>query len=90
MGYRWKQRRGAKICFWEDLWIGASSLAIQYWDLYCIVNEHNKIVVDLWDGVNLQCTFRRCVDVRLLNLWEELVSLATTIEFSDDKIALVW
>jgi hypothetical protein len=55
------------------------------------VNEqNNKIVVDLWDGVNLKCTFMRCVDVRLFNLWEELVNLATTIEFSHEEDALVW
>jgi hypothetical protein len=39
MGHRWKLGKGNKICFWEDLWIGTSSLAIQYWDLYYIVNE---------------------------------------------------
>jgi hypothetical protein len=39
MGYRWKLGKGNKIHFWEDLWIGTSSLAIQYWSLYYIVNE---------------------------------------------------
>jgi hypothetical protein len=54
------------------------------------VNEQNKTVVDLWDGENLKCTFMRCVDIRLLNLWEELVSLVTTVELSDEEDALVW
>jgi hypothetical protein len=30
------------------------------------------------------------VDVRLFNLWEELVSLIITTEFSTDEEALVW
>jgi hypothetical protein len=30
MGYRWKVRDGSKVRFWEDMWIGSSSLAIQY------------------------------------------------------------
>jgi hypothetical protein len=30
------------------------------------------------------------VDVKLFNLWEELVSLVTTIEFSGEEDALVW
>jgi hypothetical protein len=30
---------GKKIRFWEDLWFGSYSLAIQYWDIYSIVNE---------------------------------------------------
>jgi hypothetical protein len=52
------------------------------------VNEQNKTVAHLWDGVNMKCTFRRCVDVRLFNLWEELVNLVTTIELSSDEDAL--
>jgi hypothetical protein len=65
MGYRWHVGNGSKTRFWEDLWIGSSSLAIQYWELYCIVNEHNKTIADLCDGTNLKCTFHRCVDRRL-------------------------
>jgi hypothetical protein len=47
MGYKWKLGDGIKICFWEDVWIGTSSLAIQYWEIYCLVNEHNKSVAEL-------------------------------------------
>jgi hypothetical protein len=28
MGYRWKVRNECRIRFWEDLWIGTSSLSI--------------------------------------------------------------
>jgi hypothetical protein len=42
LGYRWKVGRGDKVRFWKDLWIGTSSLAIQYWELYCLVNEHTN------------------------------------------------
>jgi hypothetical protein len=78
------------VRFWEDLWVGNASLAIQYWELYCIVNEQNKLVVDLWDGVNLKCTFHRCVDRRLFLQWEELVNLVATIDFPDKDDALIW
>jgi hypothetical protein len=81
MGYRWKIGNGLKIQFWEDAWLGTSSLAIQLWVIYSIANEQNKSVAELWDGVNLKCTFRRCVDRRLFELWEEVVSLASTIVF---------
>jgi hypothetical protein len=47
MGYRWKLGSGTRIHFWEDVWIGTSSLAIQYWKIYCLVNEHNKSVDEL-------------------------------------------
>ena len=61
MGYRWRIGDGRKVRFWKDNWIGPSSLAIQFWDLYIIVNEKNKTVHDLWDGSSLRCTFRRIV-----------------------------
>jgi hypothetical protein len=73
MGYRWKVRDGSKIRFWKDVRIASSSLAIQYWKIYYLINEHNKTIVDLWDGDNLRCTFRSCVDSRLFGLWGEVV-----------------
>jgi hypothetical protein len=50
MGYKWKVGDGKKIRFWEDTWIGSSSLAIQFWPIYRIVNEHRKSIAELWDG----------------------------------------
>jgi hypothetical protein len=47
-------------------------------------------VADLWDGTDLKCTFRRGFDMRLMNLWLEIVQLALTITFSEDEDALVW
>ena len=52
--YRWKVGNG-KLKFWEDNRLGSSSLAIQFWDLYEIVNEKNGTIHDLWDGENLKC-----------------------------------
>jgi hypothetical protein len=54
------------------------------------VNEQNRSIAELWDGVNLKCTFQRFVDRRLLSLWEELVGLVSTIELSDKEDALIW
>jgi hypothetical protein len=90
MGYRWHVGNGSKAKFCEDLWIGSSSLAIQYWELYCIVNEHNKTIADLWNGTNLKCTFRRCVDRRLFLLWEELVGIVSTVVLTDEEDAPAW
>jgi hypothetical protein len=47
LGYRWRVGKGNNVRFWEDLWVGNSSLAILYWKLYCIVNEQNKSIADL-------------------------------------------
>jgi len=90
MGYIWKIGNGRNVCFWEDNWLGSSSLAIQHWELYRIVSEKNKTIAELWDGVNLKCTFRRLVDDRLFLMWEEVFQLATTISFEDSDDALIW
>jgi hypothetical protein len=90
MGYRWKVGNGKKIKFWEDNWLGHSSLAVQFWDLYLIVNEKSSSIADLWDGTNLKCTFRRTVDAKLGRLWMEIVQIASTINFSDEEDALIW
>jgi hypothetical protein len=39
MGYRWKIGDGRKVRFWEDQWFGSCSLAIQFWEVFSIVNE---------------------------------------------------
>jgi hypothetical protein len=89
-GFRWKIGNGKKVKFWEDHWLGNASLAVQFWELYLIVNEKAKTVADLWDGCNLKCTFRRTVDARLGRLWLEIVQIASTITFSKEEDALIW
>jgi hypothetical protein len=76
MGYRRKIVDETKVRFWEDVWLESCSLAIQYWEIYSIVNEQNKAIAKLWDGSNLKYTFRRCVDRRVYNMWEEVCVIA--------------
>jgi hypothetical protein len=90
LGFRWKIGDGKKVKFWEDNWLGPSSLAIQFWEVYVLVQEKSGTVADLWDGSVLKCTFRRGFDQRLMNLWLEIVQLASTISFTEDEDALVW
>jgi hypothetical protein len=47
------------------------------------VNEKNKTLAELWDGLSLKCTFHRCVDIRLYNMWEQEVSLVSTISLGE-------
>lgn len=60
-------------------------VAIQYWELYVLVNEKSKTVAELWDGIDLKCTFRRTVSERLERLWLEVVQLTSTISFSTEE-----
>jgi len=90
MGYMWKIGNGQKVKFWEDNWLGSSSLAIQFWKLYEIVNEKSHTVCELWDGTNLRCSFRRTVSEQLMNDWNEVVQLASTITFSFEEDTMIW
>lgn len=74
----------------EANWLGNSSLAIQYWELYVIVNENNKSVHELRDGSDLRCTFRRTVDSALFRKWEEVIQLALTIDFTHEQDEMIW
>ena len=78
-----------KVKFWEDNWLGPSSLAIQFWEIYVLVNEKSQTIFHLWDGTNLKCTFRRGVNSWLINLWLEVVQLASTIVFTADVDSLI-
>jgi hypothetical protein len=90
MGYQWKVGNGRSIKFWEDHWFGSCSLAIQYWELYFLVNEQNRSIADLWDGSSLKVTFRRCFDHNLMLQWFEIQQIAQTISFDGTKDSLIW
>jgi hypothetical protein len=85
IGYRCKVGDVNKIKFWEDVWLGSSSLVIQYWEMYSIINEQNGTIAQLWDSENLMCTFRRRVDVRLFSPWKEVLSIASSIVLTDEE-----
>ena len=63
---------------------------MQYWPLYVINNEKGITIERAWDGVNLKLTFRRAIPERLMLLWEELLQIASTIEFSDNDDDIIW
>jgi len=50
MGIMWHVGNGERVRFWEDHWLGNSSLAIQFWPLYVINEQHGKTVAQIWDG----------------------------------------
>ena len=84
MGIHWKIGNGEKVRFWEDQWLGNTSLAIMYWSLYVINEQQSSTVKEVWDGVNLKLTFRRTVSEQVMNLWWELVGLMNNIALSEE------
>jgi hypothetical protein len=67
LGFRWRVGNGKRVRFWEDLWFGTCSLAIQYWNIYSIISDQGKTVSEAWDGVRLKFTFSRTVDFATWN-----------------------
>jgi hypothetical protein len=47
-------------------------------------------VRDAWDSDNLRFTFKRAIDRRLMKQWLELLKIARSIRFTDEKDAIVW
>ncbi|TVU42866.1 hypothetical protein EJB05_09289, partial [Eragrostis curvula] len=63
---------------------GNTSLAILYWEVYVIVNEQNRPIADLWDGVNLKCTFRRVC-------WRQISEIADReVGAHFEQVAALW
>jgi hypothetical protein len=90
MRYRWKYGNGKRIRLWEDQWMGTCSLAIQFWEIYMIVNEKGISLRDAWDGFNLRFTFTRTVDRRLMNMWLELKQIVSLVELVEEDDSIIW
>lgn len=79
-----------KIRFWEDNWLGSSSLAIQFWPIYRIVHEKGKTIADVWDGVNLKCTFRRNFTEHMYQSWLDIKELIASVEITSEEDEMIW
>jgi hypothetical protein len=47
-------------------------------------------VREAWDDLHLRFTFKRTVDSRTLNLWHEVVQIASGIQYSEEEDAIIW
>jgi hypothetical protein len=90
IGYQLKVGNGRRVIFWEEQWFGTSSLAIQYWEVYCLANEQNCSIADVWDGTSLKVTFRRCFDHQLMIQWLEILQIAQSLHLTTDSDSLLW
>jgi hypothetical protein len=81
---------GKKIKFWEDHWLGNSSLAIQFWPLYVINEQQGKTIDQVWDGETLKLSFRRSVSERLMELWFELLGIVEEVNLVEEEDQIIW
>jgi hypothetical protein len=90
MGVRWVIRNGDKIRFWEDQWLGNTCLAILFWPLYVINEQHGKTVREVWNGEELQLSFRRGVSEKIMGMWEELKAAVQSITLNNEEDQILW
>lgn len=90
LGYQWVVGDGKSIRFWEDQWFGGSSLAIQFWNLYYICNEKLATLAEVWDGVTIRLSFRRNFGARLLEQWESLSQILSSLVLSPESDQMLW
>jgi hypothetical protein len=89
-GIKWLVDDGRKDRFWEDQWFGNSSLAIQFWPLYVVNEQHGKTISQVWDGQVLRLTFKRSVSERLMDMWYDLLGIVETLNLQDENDQIVW
>jgi hypothetical protein len=53
------------------------------------VIEKGKTIADLWDGINLQCTFRRTVSSNLYQTWLDIVEHVSSVDLSDEEDEMI-
>jgi hypothetical protein len=73
-------QNGAQIRFWEDKWLGDSTLKEQYLNLYIIVRNKSATVANIFSTRPLNILFRRSLVDANLRSWHNLVlRIADTI-----------
>ena len=75
---------GTQIRFWEDRWIGNSTLKVQYPSLYNIARKKHATVSSVFERVPLNVTFRRSLQCQNLILWYELVNKIAHVQLNDN------
>jgi hypothetical protein len=58
--------------------------------VYCLANEQNCSIADVWDGTSLKVTFRRCFDYQLMIQWLEILQIAQSLHLTTDSDSLLW
>lgn len=73
-----------------DHWFGNSSLAIQFWEIYFLCNEQTARLCDVWDGSVIRLSFRRDFSPRLMNQWEDVRQIISSVVFTSEPDQMIW
>jgi hypothetical protein len=78
------------IRFWEDIWLGKSTLKQQYRSLYNIARKKNATVVDIFSATLLILSFRRSLVAENLHSWHNLVLRIANIHLTEPPGVFRW
>jgi hypothetical protein len=81
---------GDSIRFWEDIWLGSTSLANQYPSLYHIVQYKNVTVANVLSSVPLNIRFRRVLNGNKWTAWLNLCRRLMSVNLVDEQDKFVW
>jgi hypothetical protein len=88
-GY-FKIGNGTSTRFWEDIWLGESSLASQYPSLYNIVNHKNVLVAHVLAHVPLNIGFRRVLSGNKWTTWLHLCQRLMMVNLNNEPDCFMW
>ena len=82
---------GMTVRFWEDIWLGDTSLQVQYPSLYNITNRKNVSVHDvLSNAPPLNMSFRRALLGDTWAAWSNLCLRLMEVSLSNEPDRFVW
>jgi hypothetical protein len=81
---------GSSVRFWEDVWLGDTSLALRYPSLYNIVQRKNVLVSTVLAQAPLNITFRRTLNEHKWNLWITLCQQLMGVQLTNSPDNFVW
>jgi hypothetical protein len=83
-------RNGTTTRFWEDSWLGGSSLASQYKSLYNIVRHKNVLVADVLQHRPLNIGFTRVLSNDKWKAWIQLVRRLMRVHLTAQPYSFKW
>jgi hypothetical protein len=81
---------GESVRFWEDVWLGDTSLAQQYPSLYNIVQQKHTLLADVLAQTPLNIAFRRSLVGNKWNRWLHLCQRLMMVQLSNTPDQFVW
>ena len=81
---------GTKICFWENKWLGDTTLQEQYPSLYNIVRHRSDTIAAVMQSMPPNMTFRRTLFGPRLVMWNDLLGRLTQVQLSQGSDEFRW